>query len=156
MLSVGPLRASDQACPAVTEGVATSDGCETSSRPIHHRANSSPPPAFSLEPTSPDSTVPESQIPYIRCLSERRGLRRRTPTVSEKRVPVCFIHLMCSNGRPCSIPLLLSPATEHLEPWQPPAHPHLVPLVTGESAVEFPRQLSSIVPGESGGEARVP
>jgi hypothetical protein len=112
LLSEGQLRASDQACPAATEGVATSDGCETSSRPIHHRAKSDPPPAFSLEPTSPESTAPEDQIPYIRCLSERRGLRRRTPTVSEKRVLVCFIHLMCSNGRPCGIPQLLSPETK--------------------------------------------
>ncbi|CDM32106.1 unnamed protein product [Penicillium roqueforti FM164] len=55
----------------------------------------------------------------------------------------------------------------HLEPWQPAAHPPSVPLVTGESAVECPRQLSStvvphcrprrvpIVPGESGVEVLV-
>ena len=50
-----------------------------------------PPPAFSLEPTSPKSTAPDHQFPFNRCLSERRGLRRRTPTVSEKRVLVCFL-----------------------------------------------------------------
>ncbi|KAJ5482628.1 hypothetical protein N7475_001440 [Penicillium sp. IBT 31633x] len=92
MLSVRQVRASDQACPAVTEGVAVSDGCQTSSRPIHHRAKreKSPPPADSVEPTSPESTAPEEQISFIRCLSIRRGLRRRTPTVSEKRVLVVF------------------------------------------------------------------
>jgi hypothetical protein len=42
-----------------------------------------------------------------------------------------------------------------LEPWQPAALPPSVPLVTGESAVECPRQFNFIVPGESGVEVCV-
>ncbi|CDM32105.1 unnamed protein product [Penicillium roqueforti FM164] len=93
-------------------------------------------------PLPPESTAPEEQISYVRCLGERRGLRRRTPHCVRETSPG-VLHISDALKRsPVQRPpishqqliLLFMCPHWHLEPWQslpnptvlsPAAHPPL-------------------------------
>ncbi|KAF3023203.1 hypothetical protein E8E15_001517 [Penicillium rubens] len=110
----------------------------------------SPPPTFSPEPTSPESTAPGNTDPLYPLLKRAPRLektnahcvREKIPGVLHisdvlKRSPVQHPHTSLTSTD-C---LLFTCPHWLLEPWQPAALPPSVPLVTGESAVECPRQL---------------
>ncbi|CAP85837.1 hypothetical protein PCH_Pc20g05080 [Penicillium rubens Wisconsin 54-1255] len=126
----------------------------------------SPPPTFSPEPTSPESTAPGNTDPLYPLLKRAPRLektnahcvREKIPGVLHisdvlKRSPVQHPHTSLTSTD-C---LLFTCPHWLLEPWQPAALPPSVPLVTGESAVECPRQLFLSFQGKrkrEGGEVR--
>lgn len=110
----------------------------------HHRAKVSHHPPTPPEPTT-RVHITRRTVPFVRCLSKRRGLRRRCPLCPRKECWLCFLPWRAQNKllRPVvAYPLILSPAKFLLL---------LPPSLTVVALRPLPYSVSSfIVPGDSG------